>query len=310
MTHVFDDKSQPLILLYPMIIMRPLRKHIREFSGTTGPYTIKARVVDITNVRSATPESPLEYQEITFQDDEDMILTVQGTIMKTYLFNESLEAFEDVMQEGKEYDIANARVEPIRSNSSGSSGNQIYEIDFNINTIIELVPEIEVPQMPNYVLIGTIPRTVSLDVRYDVLGVVIYVDRRCNDTNYNCRTSDACEVVIVDHSHQQVMMITAWTDLAIQECAALHSVAATFPVVGFTALMPSYQKGFSLITTHASFIILNPQVEKAESLKAWAKENENMLNAKRQQIFECRRPQLTRRITTIESLLEKNSSVL
>ncbi|XP_074271088.1 replication protein A 70 kDa DNA-binding subunit D-like [Silene latifolia] len=280
--------------------MRPLRKHIRELSGTTGPYTIKARVIDITNVRSATPGSPLEYQEITFQDDE-------GTIMKTYLFNESLEAFEDIMQEGNEYDIANARVEPIRTDTSGSSGNQIYEIDFNIDTIIQRVPELEVPNMPNYVLIGTIPRIVSLDVRYDVLGVLIYVDRRCNNINYNCRTSDACEVVIVDHSHQQVMMITAWTDLAIQECAALHSVAATFPVVGFKALMPSYQKGFSLITTHASFIILNPQVEKADSLKTWAKENEHMLNAKRQQIFECRHPTLTRKITTIENLLQKNA---
>ncbi|XP_074271174.1 replication protein A 70 kDa DNA-binding subunit B-like [Silene latifolia] len=293
--------AEEFLLFDVKLVMRPLRKYIREFSGSTGPYTIKARVIEITNVHSASIGQPLELQEITFEDEE-------GTKMKTYLFNESLEIFEDVIQENMEYDIYNASLKPVYDDPSGRSDHPVYELFFNINTIIQPVSDMEAPEMPNYILIGSIPRKISLDDRYDVLGVVIYVDRCCQVTSYNGLTSDVCEVVIVDHSHHQVMVITAWSDLAIKECAALHSIATSFPVVGFTALMPSYQKGFSLTTTHASFVILNPQGEQADKLKAWARENKDMLAEKNHKVFELRLPVPTRRITTIESLLEKNTT--
>ncbi|XP_074271874.1 replication protein A 70 kDa DNA-binding subunit A-like [Silene latifolia] len=109
----------------------------------------------------------------------------------------------------------------------------------------------------------------SLDDRYDVLGVVIYVEQCSQIPRQSGQPLNGRDVVIVDRSHNQVMIVTAWAELTINECEMLHSNAGSFPVVGFTASRPSFQKGFSLSTTHSTFIILDPLGEKANAVRAW-----------------------------------------
>ncbi|XP_074274304.1 replication protein A 70 kDa DNA-binding subunit B-like [Silene latifolia] len=281
--------------------MRPRRKRIKELSGSTGPYTIRAKVIEKTNVHSEPDGQGLELQIITFQDEE-------GTKMRTFLHEHELEFFQGVIQDNLEYDISNAKLKLDVDATSENPDGQIYDIFFNIDTIVKPVSGEEAPKALNFVLIGSIPRKVALEDRYDVLGVVIYVDRCCQTTANIERTADACEVMIVDHSHEQILIITAWADLPLQECLALQSIAPSFPVVAFTALMPSYQKGFSLCTTHSTFIMLDPPREEAELLRTWAKQNKSLLAAKRQHVFEVRLPEIHCTITRIETLLKKSAN--
>ncbi|XP_074267137.1 replication protein A 70 kDa DNA-binding subunit B-like [Silene latifolia] len=278
--------------------MRPRRKHIREISGSTGPYTIRARVIEKTNVHSEPDGQGLELQIITFKDEE-------GTKMQTFLHNDDLEIFEDMIHDDMEYDISNATIQLVVDTPSEGPAEQMYDLYFNINTIVQPVSDAKVPATSNYILIGSIPRKVTLEDRYDVLGVVIYIDRCCHTTANEGQTSDVCEVMIVDQSHEQIMIVTAWSDMPLKECWSLQSIAYKFPVVAFTALMPSYQKGFSLSTTHSTYVVLDPPGKEADTLRTWATQNKTLLQAKRQHVFEVRLPEITRAITTIESLLDK-----
>ncbi|XP_074294739.1 uncharacterized protein LOC141622624 [Silene latifolia] len=71
--------------------------------------------------------------------------------------------------------------------------------------------------------------------------------------------------------------------------------------------MPS-TLGFSLCTTHSTFILLDPPGEEAELLRTWAKQNKSLLAGKRQHVFEVRLPEIHRTITRIETLLKKSAN--
>ncbi|XP_074296404.1 uncharacterized protein LOC141626574 [Silene latifolia] len=209
-----------------------------------------------------------------------------------------------------EYDISNVKLKVRPDQTSTAITNQVYEVEFNINTIIQPVIGTEISVVPKYVSIASIPRKSSFHDRYDVLGIVIYVERCCQVPRQTGQPLNGLDVVIVDHSHDEVMIITAWVELTTKECETLHSNARSFPVVGFTALRPSYQKGFSLSTTQSTLIILDPVGEKANALRDWGQENAELLAAKSRQVCEVRRQETSRLINTLEILLRKKVSIL
>ncbi|XP_074313658.1 uncharacterized protein LOC141648845 [Silene latifolia] len=177
-TILFQMSASDIFHLQHSLIMRPRRKRIKELSGSTGPYTIRAKVIEKTNVHSEPDGQGLELQIITFQDEE-------GTKMRTFLHEHELEFFQGVIQDNLEYDISNAKLKLDVDATSENPDGQIYDIFFNIDTIVKPVSGEEAPKALNFVLIGSIPRKVALEDRYDVLGVVIYVDRSLPNQSAN-----------------------------------------------------------------------------------------------------------------------------
>ncbi|XP_074294898.1 replication factor A protein 1-like isoform X3 [Silene latifolia] len=263
------------------VTMKPMRKLAREIAGKKTPHSIKVKVIDKTNFHTSSEKSSLESQVITFEDEEDAV------------------------DDGMEYVINNAEVDVLSVPTYVTPEQPIYHIYFNSKTTIQPIYGPDSTCLPEYILLASIPRELSLGHRYDVLGIVVYVSSKYQVPTHSGRPREACEVIIIDHSSEQVMIVTVWGEPAINAYKALQSMAPSFPVIGFTALRMSYEKGFSLETTCLTFTNLYPQGEDAASLHAWGEANIDLLISKNQQICEVRRPQTQRIITTIQTLLQK-----
>ncbi|XP_074283625.1 uncharacterized protein LOC141608144 [Silene latifolia] len=139
------------------------------------------------------------------------------------------------------------------------------------------------------------------------MGFVIYVDTNCKITRPNGQTRDICEVVILEQSSEQIMIVTVWEDHAIEECRGIQAIAACFPVIGFTALRLTHRKGFSLAFTPKTSINLDPQCKDADELRSWSETNHELLDDKSYQVFQVRQPNQARNIITAEQLLKKKA---
>ncbi|KAK9706960.1 hypothetical protein RND81_07G163800 [Saponaria officinalis] len=205
---------------------------------------------------------------------------LQGGRIKTTLYNDDIEAYEDVIQDKMVYEISNAKLKPVPEKYRTSPEDHPYQLSFNNSTIIQPVPE--------YIVLASIPRSITLDDRYDVVGIVIHVEQLRSVS-----------------STAQPMVITTWADLAVKEGQALKDVAEPFRVVGFTSLRPSYHKGFSLANYQLHIFKFAPVGGKADALRAWRKANKETVAAKAQQVLKVRLPETQRRIITIKQLRQK-----
>ncbi|XP_021719159.1 uncharacterized protein LOC110686859 [Chenopodium quinoa] len=96
--------------------------------------------------------------------------------MRGTLFGDQIEAFEDALQYLGEYDISAATIKFIDEKWRTDLDQFPYQMTFGSRTVIQPVdPELG-PVLPNYQLIAAIPRAVDPDERYDVVGVVLYVE--------------------------------------------------------------------------------------------------------------------------------------
>ncbi|XP_074318423.1 replication protein A 70 kDa DNA-binding subunit A-like [Silene latifolia] len=204
-----------------------------------------------------------------------------------------------------EYEISNAKLKPVPEKYRTNPEDHPYQLSFNNSTIIQPVPGSQPATGPDYIVLASIPRTMTIDDRYDVLGIVIYVEPLRTIKRQTGQELEVREIVIADHSTTQPMTVTVWADLAVKEGATVQSMAESFPVVGFTSLRTCYHKGFSLATTNATFFKFDPTGEKADAIRAWKKANEGIVAAKAQQVLEVRLPETQRRTITIKTLREK-----
>ncbi|KAK9671297.1 hypothetical protein RND81_12G020000 [Saponaria officinalis] len=255
--------------------MKPAKKLVKELNNKTGPYSIKVKVVHKANAQTSPNNKAVTYQRITFADEE-------GSKIKTTLYNDEIEAYEDIIQDKMEYEISNAKLKPMPEKYRTNPSDHLFQLCFTSSTIIHPVE--------------------------DVLGIVIYIEQLRQVTRQTGQTLDVREIVIVDHSVEQPLIITAWADLATKEGETLKDMSESFPVVGFTYLKPFYHKGFSLSTTTTTFVKYNPEGEKADALRAWGQANQETISNKRRQVFEVRLLEIQRITTTMKRLRGKKVS--
>ncbi|XP_048502664.1 uncharacterized protein LOC104908456 [Beta vulgaris subsp. vulgaris] len=130
---------------------------------------------------------------------------------------------------------------------------------------------------PAYIPIDAIPHTNDQDDRFDVLGIVLFVeDTHTITTTYGVQ-HQVREIIVTDHSSEQPLTILAWDDLTGHECELLKSWAGPSLIVGFTSLKPSNHKGFSLSTSMATMFNRNPPGERADALRKWAAEKREVV---------------------------------
>ncbi|XP_074300023.1 replication protein A 70 kDa DNA-binding subunit B-like [Silene latifolia] len=175
-----------------------------------------------------------------------------------------------------------------------------YQLSFGAQTIITPVEGCKPLIGPEYISIATIPRIVTADDRYDVIAVLIHGEELHEIPRPDGAALAVRELIVMDHSTEQPLIITAWSEIATREGEQLKEMVATFPVVGFTSLKPSYHKGFSVATTSATFVKFNPVGEKAEMLRAWNIANKTTIYAKHQQVLQARVPETKRANVTLQ----------
>ncbi|KAK9756643.1 hypothetical protein RND81_01G111700 [Saponaria officinalis] len=216
--------------------MKPEKKLVKDLNDKTGPHSIRVKVINKTNTQNSPTNKSLNYQRITFQDEE-------GSKIKTTLYNDEIKAYEDIIQNQMEYEISNAKIRPMPEKYRTNPDDHPYQLSFGGNTIINPVE--------------------------DVIGILIYVESLRQIPRPIGEAVDVREMVIVDPSTKQPLIITAWAELATKEGEQLKELFESFPVTGFTCLKPSYHKGFSLSTTSLTFVKFNLEGEKAKMLRAW-----------------------------------------
>ncbi|XP_074293070.1 replication protein A 70 kDa DNA-binding subunit B-like [Silene latifolia] len=216
--------------------MKPEKILVKDLDDKVGPHSIRLKVIDKGNTQISPKKKFFNFQRIVFQDEE-------GGIIKTILYNDDIGAYENIIQNKVEYDISNAKIRPMPEKYPVGPDDHPFHLSFSADTIVRAVEGSKPPLGPEYIAIAAIPRTVSADDIYDIVGILIYVEPLRQVTRPIGLHLDIREWVIMDHSTEQPLIVTAWAELATREGIQLEELAQSFPVIGFTSIKPSHHKG-------------------------------------------------------------------
>uniref|UniRef100_A0A803MPT6 Replication protein A OB domain-containing protein n=1 Tax=Chenopodium quinoa TaxID=63459 RepID=A0A803MPT6_CHEQI len=118
-----------------------------------------------------------------------------------------------------------------------------FQMTFGGQTVVQRVNSKGTIDGPMFQSIQLIPRILIPGTKYDVLGIVLYVEDKVRIINANQgREFHVKEIVITDQTMGQPLVITTWNDLADNACDAISLCTKTFDVIGFTALRPYVHK--------------------------------------------------------------------
>ncbi|XP_074283809.1 replication protein A 70 kDa DNA-binding subunit D-like [Silene latifolia] len=169
-----------------------------------------------------------------------------------------------------EYEIANAHIKPCEEQWKVSTSDLDYQMHFGKPTIVERVKNDERPILPQYRSIAQIPKRADPNDKYDIAAIVLFVeDKPRRIVREQGHVICVREITVIDHSTEQPLIISAWNDLAEDECDLLMKKTEQLPVVGFTALKVSPHKGFSMTTTMSTTIQHAAVGERPRSLEDW-----------------------------------------
>ncbi|KAK9698157.1 hypothetical protein RND81_08G085800 [Saponaria officinalis] len=229
--------------------------------------------------------------------------------MRGALFGDQVEGYKDVFVYNGVYEIANAPIKPCEAQWKSIPNDMDFQMTFGRQTIIQPIETQTGPILPQYQAIAQLPKVVDGDEKFDVLGIVVYMEEKARKViTAQQRELVVREIVIVDHSVEQPLFISAWNDLAENDCESLSSSAENFDIVGLTALKVSTHKGFSLTTTMSTTIIHTPNGERAEGLKDWASRHQELLANIRTRVLEEERHWL--KVTILEPEFDKINAYL
>ncbi|KAK9756167.1 hypothetical protein RND81_01G078200 [Saponaria officinalis] len=181
-------------------------------------------------------------------------------------------------------------------------------MSFGRQTIIQPVVTHSGPLLPEYLSISQISKAENPNDKFDVLGIVIYVEEKARKVvTLQQRELLVREIVIIDHISKQPLVISTWNDLAEIKCESLSDWANKFCVVGFTAIRVATHKGFSLTTSMSTMIIHDPKGDKVSTLEEWALHHQDALANMQARVLDVRNPSTEMVITTISSLKLKKA---
>ncbi|XP_056698307.1 replication protein A 70 kDa DNA-binding subunit B-like [Spinacia oleracea] len=288
--------------------MKHERVLLSELNSTSTAYKVRVKVIEKGRV-TKSPKKGLLYQQILMEDERtNKVVASQGYKMRGALFGDQIAAYKDALQHKGTYEIADASFRSADQQWKRDEHEMDFQMSFGRQTVVQPIDPEAGPIVPDYQCLASVPRVGDPDDRYDVLGVVLYVDEeaRSVDTAQGCRAL-VCEIVISDHS-----------DLVEAECDALSSWAEKFVVVGFTSLRATSHKGttipvqgFSLATSISTLIHHDPKGDRPNALTEWALTHKDILSDRQARVLDVRNPSKERVIMTLEELkLKKNTTTL
>uniref|UniRef100_A0A803LA31 Uncharacterized protein n=1 Tax=Chenopodium quinoa TaxID=63459 RepID=A0A803LA31_CHEQI len=274
--------------------------YLDELNSSSKTYSVKVKVVEKARAKPSSKKGLL-YQILLLTD-------AKGNKMRAALFGDQIDSFSDAIVYNGEYIISNAPIKLIEEQWRSNNGELPYQMTFGGQTVVRPANSDMPVGGPIFQSIHTIPRIMIADSKYDVVGIVLYVEEKLRVINSSQgREYHVREIVVTDHTNTQPFTITAWNDLAKMACDALHTCAKDFAVVGFTTLRPSLHKGFSLSTGMSTEIIHDPKGEKADILHEWARIHTQLLLQRQEKILQVRCQTLNDNYTKIQNLREKKA---
>uniref|UniRef100_A0A803M656 Replication protein A OB domain-containing protein n=1 Tax=Chenopodium quinoa TaxID=63459 RepID=A0A803M656_CHEQI len=227
-------------------------------------------------------------------------------MMRVTLFGDQIKAYDEAIAYNGEYEISNATVRSIDDQYRTTHDQPPYQLHFNHRTIVQPVCTETGYVVPQYQSIASIPKLEVADERYDVLGVILFVEEAARQisSKYNI-DSYVREIVITDQTHNQTLTISAWNDLSGTASDALNFWAEKFTVVGFTALKHNPRRAFALSTIMSTRIIHNPKGDRANMLREWVVAQKQLLQDRQARVLQIRDSTQEPSMKTIEELKEK-----
>ncbi|KAJ8097814.1 hypothetical protein POJ06DRAFT_226964 [Lipomyces tetrasporus] len=185
--------------------------------------------------------------------------------IKATAFNDQVDQYYDLLQEGEVYYISKCRVNTAKKQFSNLQHD--YELTFERDTEIEKCLDAgatEVPQLRfNFVEnLGKLT-DVQKDTIVDVMGVIKTVGDCAQITSKSSgRPYDKRDIVLVDSSGVSVQL-TVWGTQAVQFSANQDDIVAV------KGAKVSEFNGRSLSLLQSSTLTVNPDISEAHSLKGW-----------------------------------------
>ncbi|KAH9618970.1 hypothetical protein KSS87_015116 [Heliosperma pusillum] len=168
---------------------------------------------------------------------------VKGNKMRGVLFGDQIEGHKEALVYNGVYEIANAPLKPCSDQYKRDPAELNYTMGFG-----------------------------------HVVGIFMFVEEAARKvTTVHGRENSVREVLLVDHSLEQPIVVSTWNDLAENDCAKLATLPQPFTVLGFKALRISPHKGFSLTTTMSTDIDFAPVGPKAVALAEWVGQHKDSL---------------------------------
>ncbi|KAK1925386.1 hypothetical protein DB88DRAFT_450919 [Papiliotrema laurentii] len=228
---------------------------IEGLSPYQNKWTIKARVTqrsDIKHWQNAKGEGKLF--SVTLMDES-------GEIRATG-FNDQVDAFYELLQEGKVFFITRARVNIAKKQYSNV--NNEYELTFGNETEIEPCDDDSVPKVKyNFVSIGDLGER-QKDETCDVIGVVKEIYELGSVTSKATQKPFAKrDLQLVDQSGQAVRL-TLWG-----KQAESFSEDQKEPIIAFKGVKVGDFGGRSLSMFSGATMAVEPDIPEAHSLRGW-----------------------------------------
>uniref|UniRef100_A0A803MLN7 Replication factor A C-terminal domain-containing protein n=1 Tax=Chenopodium quinoa TaxID=63459 RepID=A0A803MLN7_CHEQI len=229
--------------------------------------------------------------------------------MRVTLFGDQIKAYDEAIAYNGEYKISNATVKPIDDQYRTTHDQLPYQLHFNHRTVVQPICTETGYVVPQYQSIASIPKLEVADERYDVLGLILFVEEAARQINSKYNTESYIrEIVITDQTHNQTLTISAWNDLSGTASDALNFWAEKFTIVGFTALKHNPRRAFALSTTMSTRIIHNPKGDRANMLREWVVAQKQLLQDRQARVLQISDSTQEPSMKTIEELKEKKAA--
>uniref|UniRef100_A0A803N7W2 Replication factor A C-terminal domain-containing protein n=1 Tax=Chenopodium quinoa TaxID=63459 RepID=A0A803N7W2_CHEQI len=281
---------------------KPEYVYLNQLNAACKTYIV--RVVAEKGRDTLSSKKTVRFQTLLLKDEK-------GNRMRGSLFGDQIEAFEEALQYLGEYEISAAPIKFIDEKWRTELDQFPYQMAFGSRTVIQPVhPELR-PIMPNYQPIASIPRTVDPDEKYDIVGVVLYVEEepRKIEARDGKRESFVREVVVTDESCDQPLTISLWNDLTAPKFFdKLPNWAEAFQVIGFRALKPYTRRGFSMNFGMSTQIIYKPEGDRARELSNWANLFHQKILDRQTRVLEVKYLGENKKIVSIAELRRKKPS--
>ncbi|XP_074304623.1 replication protein A 70 kDa DNA-binding subunit B-like [Silene latifolia] len=243
--------------------MEAIRKPLSEI---TQPSRNVAVVVTLDSLLPETTSISgiVKYQRLLFKDKA-------GTEIPVTFFYEDIALFSEKFHVGRDYDITDAVITPIREDVR--RGSQLFQMIIRSTTkVVELAPSNVVT--PSYIVpLDSATEYVEHQGRIDVIGLALHVTSprkvrpKRRDTEF-----DARDIVLIDRS-MKPSMLTVWQAFVSVEAQAISDIVVVHPTVLVTRVSASKFRGGSWNTTFFSTIQLDYDGPEAITLRQWETEN-------------------------------------
>ncbi|KAK9664379.1 hypothetical protein RND81_14G037400 [Saponaria officinalis] len=121
--------------------------------------------------------------------------------MRGALFGDQVDGYKDAFVYNGVYEIANTPINACDPQWKLSPNDMDYQMTFGRQTIIQPMDAAATAVVPQYRTISQLSRFNSGDEKFDVIGVVIYMDEKARTvTTAQQKQLSVREIVIADHS--------------------------------------------------------------------------------------------------------------